>query len=264
MLWSSFGLAFLAGLFSTLSPCILPLLPVILATAVSRHRFGPLALALGLSLSFSLIGLFVATIGFAIGLDEDVFHAVAAMLLVVVGLFLTVPPLEAGFAFAAGPIGNWVEQRFGGVAGRGLGGQFAVGLMFGALWCPCVGVTLGAVSLLAAQGENLGQVVTTMFLFGLGAAIALLFVGLISRAALMRWRGRILATGKGAKRALGAVFIVFGLLSITGLDRTLQAKLIGFCPQWLSICKCSPEPLHEPLAVLSQSMRHVTARAAAS
>ena len=124
MAWGSVGLAFLAGLLSTLSPCVLPLLPIVFGTALSKHRLGPLALALGLSVSFVAIGLFVATIGFALGLDDGVFRKVAAILMIAVGLFISVARLEAGFALAAGPVGNWTQQRFGSAEGVGLGGQF--------------------------------------------------------------------------------------------------------------------------------------------
>ena len=234
MAWGSVELAFLAGLLSTLSPCVLPLLPIVFGTALSKHRLGPLALALGLSVSFVAIGLFVATIGFALGLDDGVFRKVAAILMIAVGLFVSVARLEAGFALAAGPVGNWTQQRFGSAEGVGLGGQFGTGLLLGAVWSPCVGPTLGAASLLAAQGQNLGQVAVTMFLFGIGAAIPLLLVSLISRTTLMHWRGRVLATGKGAKRIFGIVFILFGLLILSGLDRILQTTLVQHSPEWLS------------------------------
>ena len=69
------GLAFLAGVLTVLSPCVLPLLPIVLGAAASQHRLGPLALAGGLALSFTAIGLFVATIGFAAGLDTGFFAA---------------------------------------------------------------------------------------------------------------------------------------------------------------------------------------------
>ena len=117
-------LALLAGLLSTLSPCVLPLLPIVLGTAVSQHRFGPVALAAGLALSFVTIGLFVATIGFSIGLDGGVFRLAAAIVLMLIGLVLVLPRLQAQVALAAGPVGNWAEQRFGGISGSGLSGQF--------------------------------------------------------------------------------------------------------------------------------------------
>ena len=68
------GLALLAGILSTLSPCVLPLMPIVLGAALGEHRYGPVALAAGLSLSFVVIGLFVATVGFAAGLDQEVFR----------------------------------------------------------------------------------------------------------------------------------------------------------------------------------------------
>lgn len=234
MEWSSVGLAFVAGTLSTVSPCVLPILPIVFGTALSKHKFGPLALACGLSLSFVAIGLFIATIGFAIGLDETVFRQVAATLMIGLGLFLVVPALEAKFAMATGPLGNWLQQRFGSDESSGLGGQFGTGLLLGAIWSPCVGPTLGAASLLAAQGHNLGQVALAMFLFGLGAAIPLLLISMASRATLLNWRGRILNTGKTAKRLFGSALILFGVLTITGLDRSLQSQLVNLSPEWLS------------------------------
>ena len=232
--WASIGFAFVAGMLSTLSPCVLPLLPLVFGTAISKHRWGPLALATGLSISFVAIGLFVATIGFAIGFDEGIFRNVAAVLMLIVGLVLVVPRLEMGFATVAGPASNWAQQRFGERDGNGLGGQFGVGLLLGAVWSPCVGPTLGAASLMAAQGENLGQVAITMFLFGVGAAIPLLLISIASRTTLQRWRNRILAGGKGGKHMFGAVLITFATLTLSGLDRTLQTFLVTHSPEWLT------------------------------
>ncbi len=226
--------AFLAGLFSTLSPCVLPLLPIVLGTAVSEHRFGPAALAAGLALSFVTIGLFVATIGFAIGLDAGMFRTVGAILLILVGMVLVVPQFQAQVALAVGPASNWAEQRFGGFSTGGLGGQFAVGLLLGAVWSPCVGPTLGAASVLAAQGESLGFVALTMLAFGFGAALPLLLLGLLSREALMGWRDRLMAAGKNGKMAMGAVLVAAGLLIVSGLDKTIEAALVNASPAWLT------------------------------
>jgi cytochrome c-type biogenesis protein len=100
------GLAFLAGCLSILSPCVLPLVPIVLGSAASQHRLGPIALAIGLALSFTAIGLFVATIGFAIGLDEDVLRTFGAVLLIALGFILMLPNLQAQVATAAGPVSN--------------------------------------------------------------------------------------------------------------------------------------------------------------
>ncbi len=231
---ATLGLAFLAGVLSVLSPCVLPLLPIVLGTAASEHKLGPVALAVGLALSFVTIGLFVATIGFAAGIDTDVFRAISAVLLIGIGLVLLVPKLQAQFALAASPVGNWVEERMGGFATSGLGGQFALGLLLGAVWSPCVGPTLGAASILAAKGENLGQVALTMFAFGLGAALPLMLLGLLSREAMMRMRGKLMEAGKGGKMLLGVLLVAIGLFVATGLDKRLETMLVDASPAWLT------------------------------
>jgi cytochrome c-type biogenesis protein len=213
---------------------VLPLIPIVLGTASSEHRYGPAALAGGLALSFTAIGLFAATIGFAIGLDAGVFRAVAALLLIGIGVVLVLPRLQAGLALAAGPAGNWTEQRLGGFSTAGLPGQFAVGLLLGAVWSPCVGPTLGAASVLAAQGEDLGTVAATMLAFGVGAALPLMILGLLSRQTLAAWRRRLLAAGSGLKQALGVLLIGIGALVLSGADKRVEAFLVEASPEWLT------------------------------
>lgn len=149
--------AAVAGLLSILSPCVLPLVPIVLASAMGKHRYGHLALAAGLAGSFVAIGMFVALIGFGLGLDLAFFRSVGALLMIGLGVIRIVPSMQARFAAAAGPVGNWTERRFGGFDGDGWRGQFAVGLLLGMVWSPCVGPTLGAASLMAARGENLDR-----------------------------------------------------------------------------------------------------------
>jgi len=228
------GLAFIAGILSTLSPCVLPLLPIVLGTAISEHRAGPVALAAGLALSFVIVGLFVAVIGFSIGLDDGVFRAVAAVLITGIGVVLIVPRFQAQLALAAGPVGGWIEQQSAGFSTSGLGGQFGVGLLLGALWSPCVGPTLGAASLLAAQGRDIGHVALTMLAFGLGAALPLLLLGILSRETLRHWRDRMLAAGKSGKIAMGLVLVATGILVLTGLDKVFEGYLVEVSPDWLT------------------------------
>jgi cytochrome c biogenesis protein CcdA len=119
---TTLGLAFLAGILSTLSPCVLPLLPLVLGAAASEHRYGPLALAGGLAISFVTIGLFVATIGFSIGLDGGVFRSAASVLMIAIGLVLIIPSFQARLALAGGPVADWAERRFAGVSRVGPSG----------------------------------------------------------------------------------------------------------------------------------------------
>lgn len=225
---------FLAGVFSILSPCVLPLLPLVMGPAVAAHRWGPVALAFGLVLSFVGVGLFVATIGFAAGLDGDWFRAVSAVLLGLVGIVLLSGRLQDRFAVAAGGISD-VGSRFSArFSAAGLGGQFGMGLLLGAVWSPCVGPTLGAASVLASQGRDLGSVAGVMAAFGLGAAVPLLAVGAMSRAVLMRWRGRMAQAGKAGKWVLGGSALAVSVLILSGLDRTIETALVSASPAWLT------------------------------
>ena len=228
------ALAFIAGIVSTLSPCVLPLLPIILAAAAGTHRLGPVALAAGVALSFAVIGLFVATIGFAIGLDAGVFRLIGAALLVALGAILLLPRLQEAFSSAASPLSNWSERRFGGFETAGLSGQFGLGLLLGLVWSPCVGPTLGAASVLASQGKDLSTVALAMLAFGIGTATPLLALGLLSRETMMAWRSRLMDTGKGGKLALGGILVALGLLIATGLDKRVEAILVALSPDWLT------------------------------
>ena len=226
---SSYGLALIAGLLTALSPCVLPLIPIVIGAALGEHRLGPVALAAGLGLSFVVVGLFVATIGFAAGLDQDLFRSVAASL-----LGDLVPRLQARLASGTGPIGNWAQEHADGFSPRGLGGQFLVGLLLGAVWSPCVGPTLGAASVLAARAENLFAVAITMLAFGVGATLPLLAIGLMSREALGRWRNRLLAAGRSGKAVMGALLLAVGALILTGLDKRVETVLVDASPAWLT------------------------------
>lgn len=231
---ATLALALLAGVVSTLSPCVLPLLPVVLGSAAAEHRLAPVALAAGLALSFTSIGLFVATIGFSAGLDADVFRYAAAAFLIAIGVVLMIPALQERVAVAASPIGNWMHARFGGFAAGGTSGQFALGLLLGAVWTPCVGPTLGAASLLAAQGEQLGEVALIMTVFGVGAALPLLLVGMLSREAMQRFRNRAMGLGRGMRLGLGAILGIVGVAILAGADKQLETALISLSPDWLT------------------------------
>jgi cytochrome c-type biogenesis protein len=231
---ASVGIAALAGILSTLSPCVLPLIPMVLGAAMGEHRYGPAALATGLAFSFVAVGLFVATIGYALGFDAGYFRVMGGLLLVATGVILMMPALQTRFAVAASPISSWTDSRFGGFATTGLRGQFALGLLLGIVWSPCVGPTLGATSMLASRGEDLGQVSLVLFAFGIGAALPLLVLGLLSREAMIAWRGRLLSAGKVGKMALGGLLLTLGVMIVSGLDKRIEALLVDLSPAWLT------------------------------
>jgi len=226
--------AFLAGALSILSPCVLPIVPIVFGAAMARHRWAPAALAAGIALSFTAAGLFVATIGFALGLDADWLRIVAAALLIGCALVLLVPPIEARFAVVAGRIGGTVDNAARGRSFDGVGGQFVLGVLLGVAWTPCVGPTLGAASILAAQGRALGQVAAVMVAYALGASLPLIALGVASRRLAARWRGALGGIGRRGRIALGAVAGLIGVAIVVGLDRPIETFLVNASPLWLT------------------------------
>ncbi len=210
------------------------MLPILAGSAITAHRFGTLALATGLALSFTFIGLFIATIGFDIGLDGDLFRTLAAILMLLFAAILLSGTLQDRFAGATAGLGEAAGHWLNRLQPAGLRGQFLIGILLGAVWSPCVGPTLGATAALAAQRQSLGQVAIMMLLFGLGAAIPLLVIGTLSREAMLRWRGRAAGAGKAGKVALGLIMLVIALAILTDLDRRVESLLVDLSPDWLT------------------------------
>ena len=230
----SYGLGFLAGVLTALSPCVLPLLPIILGSALAAHRRGPAALVLGLALSFVGVGLFVATIGFAAGFDHEFLRVIAALVLIGLGLIMLVPALQDQLTARVTPLTAFAQSSIGKLNPSGFGGQLILGLVLGVVWSPCVGPTLGAAAALAAQRQTLLQVTIVMTLFGIGAALPMLAIGMLGREVALRWRGRLLGGGKFGKQALGGVLLAMALSIVTGVDKKLEAYLVAASPVWLS------------------------------
>ena len=226
-------LAYAAGALTILSPCVLPLVPIVLGSAAQAHPRGPLALAGGLVTSFTLTGFLLATIGAASGFDCDWVRLTGAALLIAAGVALVVPAAQGLLTRAATPLADWANARKAGMERYGLAGQAAIGVLLGLVWSPCVGPTLGAATVLAAQGESLTMVALTMAAFGLGIASVLLVLAFPARSLLAQWRGRMMSAGGTGKRVLGGLLMVVGMLIMSGGDKLIEGVLVSASPDWL-------------------------------
>lgn len=230
----SYVFALMAGLLSSLSPCVLPLLPIVMGGAAAARRFGAVALAGGFAVSFVAIGLFVGAIGFGIGLGQETIRLIAAALMIVFGFVLLSAFLQQRLAVAESRLESAADRCLQFLAPSGLPGQFLTGALLGAVWSPCIGPTLGAAVTLAGTRSTIGQVALTMLFFALGVAIPLGAIGLVSRQALLRWRHRIEIADHVAKSMMGAVLIAVGGVILIGADRSLETLLLRLSPAWLT------------------------------
>lgn len=226
-------LAYVAGLVTILNPCVLPLLPIIIASALGQSRWGPAALAAGLVLSFSTFGLFIIAFGFTLGLDEGTLRIGAGVLLMLAGATLLLPRLQMALSAAAAPLTNRISQHLGKVAGKGIGGQFAIGALLGGVWAPCVGPTLGVAIAAASMGENLWSAFGIFLVFGLGVATSMLAFAYLSRKTLIERRAVAVGLARFGKPAFGIILLMVGMLILTGLDRAIEAYVLDIMPEWL-------------------------------
>ena len=230
----SYGFGFLAGLLSTLSPCVLPIIPVLLGSAINAHPRAPLALAGGLALSYAIIGTTLAWAGSALGLDTSIFRGMGAAVLGLLGLVLMSGGLQQRFAAATAGIGDAGSQFISRMRLDGLWGQFTIGLVLGVVWSPCVGPTLGAAIVLASQGSQLPQVALLMGVFGVGAALPVVLLAYASRSAMLKMRGKLMQAGKTGKTVLGAIMVALSVFILTGADKPMEAWLVEHSPAWLT------------------------------
>ncbi|MEL6236047.1 MAG: cytochrome c biogenesis CcdA family protein [Pseudomonadota bacterium] len=225
--------AYGAGLLTLINPCVLPVLPIVLGSALQADRRGPLALAAGMSISFVTFGMIVASAGHAIGLTEEGLARIGATLMILFGAVLLIPALNRGFETVTAGFATTADQRMGGMDLGGLRGQFLGGMLLGAVWSPCIGPTLGGAIALASQGESLVWAFLIMVAFALGVSTLILGLGLGARE-VIRSRARSLrGLAERSKPLLGGLFVAVGLMILFGIHKMIDAWAIRTLPYWL-------------------------------
>lgn len=225
--------AYLAGLLTLINPCVLPVLPIVLASALNADRNGPLALAAGMSLSFVAFGVFVTAFGGAIGLTQDRLAEIGAVLMIAFGLVLLVPMFARRFETAAAGVAASAGSRLNDVDSSDLKGQFFGGLLLGAVWSPCIGPTLGGAIALASQGESLGYAALIMAFFALGVSTLIIGLGLGAREAIRSRAQSLRGLAERSKPILGVTFVVVGLMLFLKFHYVIEAWALEVLPIWL-------------------------------
>lgn len=226
-------LAYLAGLLTLANPCVLPVVPIVLASAVQASPRGPLALCAGLGLSFVALGMVFAVAGRGLGIDADQLARAGGLVMAAFGLVMLVPAAERRFALATAGVAGQADRRMTRLQATGATGQFLGGLLLGAVWSPCIGPTLGGAVALAAQGRDLTLAAATMTAFAAGVATVMLLLAHGARAALMRRRDALRAAAGWARPVMGAVFTAVGLMIFFRLTHAIEGWLLTLMPPWL-------------------------------
>ena len=226
------GLAFLAGLLTILNPCVLPLAPIVVAGAAARDPRGPFALALGLALTFGIVGGLIASAGAELG-DNVLLRWLSALAMIGLGLAIALPVVSHAGEKLLAPAVALGHRLSAAVPGKGLWGQAALGALLALLWGPCVGPTLGAALVLAAGTGTLLLAMTTMAVFALGASASLLLAGFVVGRLTRQSKVATRNSARIGRTIFGGVLVVVALAALTGFDRILEADLVQIMPDWL-------------------------------
>ncbi|HUQ21584.1 MAG TPA: cytochrome c biogenesis protein DipZ [Gaiellaceae bacterium] len=208
------AIGFVAGIVTALSPCVLPVLPIVLAGGATGRR--PLAIVAGIVVSFTVFTLFAAWLLDLLGLPQDVLRNLAIGLLLLVALSLLVP--KAGELLAR-PLQVLTRRGSG-----DHGGGFWLGASLGLVFVPCAGPVLAAVTVIAAKREvGLDGVLLTLA-YALGAALPMLAIAFAGQRAARAFRAR----AENVRRVAGVLVAAAALAIAFGVDQSLQTRIPGY------------------------------------
>jgi cytochrome c biogenesis protein CcdA/thiol-disulfide isomerase/thioredoxin len=245
--------AFVAGLVTAVSPCVLPILPIVLATGADGDRRRPYLVIVGLIASFTFFTLASVQIISALGLPSSALRGIAIAVIAIFGLTLLVPAVSELFERATGRLqragaslmrpaapGSLAMATGAGAAGStpsaqavkraSIAGGLLTGVGLGLVWTPCAGPILGAITSLAVTAPGSWSTLLLVFAYSLGAGLPLLAIAQGGRATIARLRMRSASTW--ATKAFGVVVIATAGLMAVGADTALSADLTSALPNW--------------------------------
>lgn len=225
--------AFLAGIFTTLSPCILPILPAILAAGIAGGRLRPLGTILGLVCSFSFFTLVLSWIVHATGLSPYVLRYAAIALIFGFGLIMIFPQLSNWFAKVTAPIANLGQKIQGRESRTGFGGGLLFGIALGLLWTPCAGPILAAITTLVATHSINGMAVLMTLSYGIGAGLPLLLIA-YGGAKIVQTSRFLSRYTERIRQFFGGLMLLFAVVLAFNWDMLLNEKLSRLFPQLIS------------------------------
>lgn len=225
--------AFLSGIVTILSPCILPVLPIVLSGSLGKGRARPFGVLTGFIASFTVFTLALSAIVQLLGIPPDAMRYVAVALIVAFGLVMIVPALsrlfESGTARLAA-LGSAGKTK-GGRSLTGFWGGLPIGFSLGLVWTPCVGPIMASVISLALTKHVDGGSVLITLAYTLGTSIPMLAVMLGGRTLLARVPS-LTRNAQRIQRGFGVLMIVLGVGIGLGLDRSIQSAILSAFPSY--------------------------------
>ena len=228
-----FVFSYLAGLLTLLNPCVFPVLPIVLASALHASKWGPLALVLGMGAAFSIVGISIAALGPALGIDSNTVSQTGAVIMMLLGGYLMVGHRFVSPTAVFAGTAQVAEARMQTMNTNSIGGQFLGGALLGAVWSPCIGPTLGGAITLAYEQSNLAYAFAVMLTFSAGIGSVMLFFAYGARGLVTRSRNAMATLVPYAGTIIGTVFFAVGVMIFFKLHHSLEAWALARMPEWL-------------------------------
>ena len=233
---ASIGITYAAGILTALSPCVLPLLPMVVGGAMQRHRAAPLLMGVGMTTAFAVAGWILGALGPAMELDAEWVHQAAAVSLIVFGLALWIDPLANLVSRFVQPMAASADRLAGAVGHESPATALFFGGLLGLAWSPCAGPMLVSSLALVATGRDAGLGALLLGMFGLGAATPLVMAAYASRAGFARLKGWALGHSSGLRHGFGLLAMTSGIFIATGLDKLIAARILAILPDaWIEL-----------------------------
>ena len=218
--------AFLSGIVTILSPCILPVLPIIFSVTVGGKR-KPLGVVVGFIVSFSLFTLALSALVQALSISVDTLRIVAIVIIITFGITLLIPKLQ----LALESILSKVARMKGTSKRDGFFGGTMTGLSLGLVWTPCVGPIMASVISLAVSQQVDGGSVIIVAAYSLGTAIPM-FAIMAGGRKLLNHFPKLTGKTKDIQRFFGIIMIIAGLMIGFGVDRSFQTLILKAFPNY--------------------------------
>jgi len=237
------GLALIAGFLSTLQPCVLPLIPIVLGGAIYQNKYAPIYIGLGMVIFYTLIGAITGFIEPLFGFEPSEFKTIGAIMMVASGIILLAPHIFTGLRGAYSGVINRLNQSSSSLSFDSPIACLLLGAILSLIWAPCAGPMLAsALTLLtsgmmndgASPGNGVLQGSILLGLYGLGAAFPLVVLAYVTRTVFAHWREGLLKAQNLLTKLLGIFFLVFGLLILTGVMAKVEIYILSILPEpWL-------------------------------
>ncbi len=227
-------LAFAAGAITVTSPCIIPILPIVLGCVLKDHKWYPVYLVLGMSTTFTVLGVLFGAFGNTLPIDRVFLNQLAIWLIGFMGIVLLVKPLGDLFSRGTSALTSWLGNRGPKANQLGQPGEaFLLGSLLGIVWAPCAGPILGSILLIASSSGNIVQAGLLLFMYSVGAGIPMLAIAYGGKRAIAG-RHFIQKRSGQLKKVFGVILVLTAILMATGALRKLESIIVPYVPLWSS------------------------------